>query len=100
GEADGGQRAFDLKAVIAGAEVGHQPAGGAAERARDLVGSATRPGASRADRNPFSSADPESFGFVVVGDEEVVGTATADDRQATATPGGRVDLDVGGGFRP
>src|SRR4029077_13664189 len=98
GEADGGQRAFDLKAVIAGAEVGHQPAGGAAARARDLVGSATRPGASRADRDPFSRADREDLEFGVVGDDEVVGTATADDRQATASPGGRVDLDVGGGF--
>ena len=57
---DRGQRAFDAEVVVAGAEVGHQPAGRAA--VEQVTWSATDPGAAGADRDPFAGGDAEARG--------------------------------------
>src|SRR4029077_592869 len=83
---DRGKRAFHLEPVVAGAEVGHQPARRAAGRADDLLRVSAGPAASRADRDPPGGADPEGLRFGVEGNRgEDVGAAATDDLQPTAT---------------
>ena len=95
-----GERAFDPQAVVAGAEVGGQPAGGALRFADDLLGVAADVVAARSDRDPLGRADAEGVRGFVEGDrgEDVV-AAAADDLQPSPAPLGAVELHVGGGLR-
>ena len=97
--ADRGQRAFDPQAVVAGAEVGHQPAAGPSAGQETWVGLLPG-GCSRGrSRAPCAAVTPKVSVAGVEGDDEVVAAAAADDLQAAAAARRRVELDVGGGFR-
>src|ERR1044072_6309365 len=90
------ERALDHQAVVAGAEVGHQPAsrGG-------VTGDLGRGGAvaAGADRDAVAGADAEGRSHLVEGDDELVVAGAADDREPGAAAAGAVELDVGGGLR-
>ena len=90
------QGALDPEAVVAGAEFGHQPAGGAADGAGDLaeVGG-VGVFAAFADGDRPGVVDPEGPGAFVEGDRDVVGAAAADELEAAASARGGVELRVG-----
>ena len=99
GEADAAdrhQRAFDPQAVVAGAEVGHQPARRDRSAGQETcVRRCRRVRAAGADRQPLLRGDAEGLGRFVEGDDELVAAAAADHLQAGAAAGRRVELDVG-----
>src|SRR6476620_322469 len=102
GEADAAdreQRAFDAEAVVAGAEVRHQPARRPVRRAGDDLGIVRRVRAAFADRQPRFGADAEGLGRFVVGDDELVRADATDHLQPGAAARGRVELDVGAALR-
>ncbi len=71
GEADAADRqhrAFDPQAVVAGAEVGHQPAARAIRRAGDLLRAVRRARAARPDRQRFLRRHPERVARFIEGD--------------------------------
>ena len=81
------ERAFDREAVVAGAEVGDQPAGGAFARAGRLHGADPR--AARAEGDALLGGDAEGRAGFVEGDREVIVTTAADQLQAAAAAGDR-----------
>ena len=87
------------EAVVAGAEVGHQPAGRAVERADDLlrrVGAPARCSQPGPAASALAALDRERARVArFVGDGEVVGAGAADDLHAAAAAGASVELHVG-----
>ena len=97
--ADRLERAFDHQAVVAGTEVGHQPPPGAVGRAGHRRRAVRGVPAARADRHPLFRGDAEGLAGVVVGDDELVAATAADDLQASAAAGRRVEFHVSARFR-
>ncbi len=91
---------FHPEAVVARAEVGHQPAARAVGRTGDgrraAAARARSPGRSPA---PFLAVTPKVCARFVEGDDELVAATAADHLQAGAAARRRVELDVGGAAR-
>ena len=93
------QRAFGAKAVVAGAEVDHQPASRAVESAFDLLRPARRVHAAGADGEPRRRLHRQRFGRLVEGGTDVIGSRAAHHLHAAAAVRRLVDLDVSAALR-